>query len=55
MGNIDIDKVQAGNANEGLFSFMELEVWPSIPEGVLGKCLTREEEDGILGYGPDGC
>ena len=34
--------------------FLEYEVWPRIPEGELGKRLTREEEDEILGYGKAG-
>ena len=29
-------------------------VWPSIPKAQLGRRLTREEEDAILGYGPEG-
>jgi len=34
--------------------FLEEEVWPKIPAGVRGRRLTREEEDEILGYGPEG-
>jgi antitoxin VapB len=34
--------------------FLEEEVWPQIPSEVRGKRLTREEEEKILGYGPDG-
>lgn len=30
------------------------EIWPTIPAGELGRRLSREEEDAILGYGPDG-
>lgn len=30
------------------------EIWATIPDDVCGKTLTREEEDRILGYGPDG-
>ena len=29
-------------------------VWPSIPKTALGRRLSREEEDAILGYGPEG-
>jgi len=29
-------------------------VWPSIPAAERGRRLTREEEDAILGYGPEG-
>ena len=31
--------------------FLETRVWPSIPKGQLGRRLTRDEEDEILGYG----
>lgn len=33
---------------------LEQEVWPLVPDDQLGKPLTREEEDAILGYGPHG-
>jgi antitoxin VapB len=34
--------------------YLEREVWPSVPKGVLGRRLTLREEDQILGYGPEG-
>ena len=34
--------------------YLEREVWPSVPRGVLGRRLTRREEDQILGYGKEG-
>jgi antitoxin VapB len=34
--------------------FLEREVWPRIPDDQLGRRLSREEEDEILGYGPAG-
>lgn len=34
--------------------FLQEEVWPQIPSEARGKKLTREEEEEILGYGPDG-
>ena len=30
------------------------QVWPLLPVGVRGSALSREEEDAILGYGPEG-
>ncbi len=39
---------------KGLLEYFEREVWPHVPPGELGRTLTREEEDDILGYGPDG-
>ena len=37
-----------------VFRYLEREVWPSVPRGVLGRRLTRREEDQILGYGKEG-
>ena len=37
-----------------LLDFLERSVWPKAPREVLGKPLNREEEDAILGYGPEG-
>lgn len=34
--------------------FLSVHVWPLIPPDVLGTTITRDEEDLILGYGPDG-
>ena len=34
--------------------FLEKKVWPTVPKAQVGRRLTRAEEDGILGYGPDG-
>ncbi len=35
-------------------SFLENEVWPSLPPATRGLRLTKEEEDELLGYGPEG-
>ena len=45
-----IDKDRAAR----LRRFLESEVWPSIPAEKLGRKLSREEEEQILGYGQDG-
>ena len=37
-----------------LIRFMETAVWPSIPKRLLGRKLTRREEERILGYGRAG-
>lgn len=34
--------------------FLERSVWPHVPPDVAGRRLDRDEEDAILGYGPDG-
>ncbi len=33
---------------------MEREVWSNIPRHLLGKPVTKEEREDILGIGPDG-
>ena len=37
-----------------LMAFLERSVWPKVPPGVLGRPVSREDEDTILGYGPEG-
>jgi antitoxin VapB len=37
-----------------LREYLEKNVWPMIPPSELGRVLSREEEDEILGYGPEG-
>jgi antitoxin VapB len=39
---------------EALRRLLEDEIWPQIPEDVLGKPVTKEEREAILGYGPEG-
>ena len=34
--------------------FLEQELWPIVPADQLGKPLSRDEEEAILGYGPEG-
>jgi antitoxin VapB len=52
------DKLQVhvgGKARrESLLEFMEREIWPQIPPELLGRGITREEREEILGIGPDG-
>jgi antitoxin VapB len=44
----------AGDREQALRKLLEEEIWPSIPPDVLGHAPTREEQDEILGYGPEG-
>jgi antitoxin VapB len=37
-----------------VLTWLETEVWPHVPDDVRGTRITREEEDEILGFGPDG-
>lgn len=40
--------------HERLMRLLEDQIWPQLPEDVLGKPITKEEREEILGYGPDG-
>lgn len=37
-----------------LLKFLQDEIWSTIPPEQLGKELTKEEEDELLGYGKEG-
>jgi antitoxin VapB len=37
-----------------LRDYLEQNVWPLMPASELGRVMSREEEDQILGYGPEG-
>jgi antitoxin VapB len=37
-----------------LQAFLADEAWPQMPEDVLGRGLTKQEREDILGYGPEG-
>jgi antitoxin VapB len=37
-----------------LLRFLEREVWPVVPRRLLGRRMSRKDEDAILGYGPRG-
>ena len=39
---------------ERWIDFLEREVWPTIPAQQLGRRLSKEEEEAILGYGDAG-
>jgi antitoxin VapB len=41
-------------SGENLRQYLEKSVWPLIPPNKLGRPVTRQEEDQILGYGPEG-
>lgn len=42
------------NGRSSLRGYMERSVWPQVPTGELGRVMSRDEEDRILGYGPHG-
>ena len=33
---------------------LEGEIWPQVPREVIGKPISREQREAILGYGPEG-
>jgi antitoxin VapB len=37
-----------------LADLFEGEIWPQVPLEVLGKAISREQREAILGYGPEG-
>ena len=39
---------------KSLREYLEQNVWPTMPAAELGRVMGREEEDRILGYGPEG-
>jgi antitoxin VapB len=34
--------------------FLESEIWPNLPKEQRGRRLSKEEEEAILGFGPEG-
>ena len=51
-------RLRARSADTGgrksLQAYLEQNVWPLIPAAELGHVMGRQEEDRILGYGPEG-
>ena len=47
-------RVTENNRGARIRRFLENEVWPQIPEQELGRPLTKDEKEKILGYGPEG-
>lgn len=39
---------------EELNAFMEARIWSKIPAELRGEGISQEEQDEILGYGPEG-
>jgi antitoxin VapB len=49
-------QVRRSNASKRarLDALLEGRIWPTVPRRVLGKTITKDEEERILGYGPGG-
>ncbi len=37
-----------------LLRVLEEEIWSAVPRSVLGKRISKKEQERILGYGPEG-
>jgi antitoxin VapB len=37
-----------------VLNLLKTRIWPTIPKAQRGRRLTHEEQDEILGYGPEG-
>ena len=44
----------AGDRERALRALLEEEIWPQIPRDAVGRAPSAEEQEAILGYGPDG-
>jgi antitoxin VapB len=51
-------RLKVGPSREEKFrrtmEYLRREVWPNIPPNVRGKPITKQEEEEILGIGPNG-
>jgi antitoxin VapB len=47
-------RVAAESQRARLMRFLEQELWPVVPREELGRRLSRDEEEAILGLGPEG-
>jgi antitoxin VapB len=47
-------QVPPRNRRAEVMRYLEREVWPKVPSELLGRGLTKEEQEEILGYGPEG-
>ena len=43
-----------GNREKQVLEFLREEVWPLVPEGEMGRCWSKGEEEAVLGYGEQG-
>ena len=44
----------AGERRKRVLRYLEKKVWATLPKRERGRRLSRDEEDAILGYGPQG-
>jgi antitoxin VapB len=44
----------AGDRERALRALLAEEIWPLLPTSTVGQAPSAEEQDAILGYGPEG-
>jgi antitoxin VapB len=44
----------AGDRERALRTLLEKEIWPSLPDEMVGRAPSVEEQDAVLGYGREG-
>ncbi|MCP4659054.1 MAG: type II toxin-antitoxin system VapB family antitoxin [bacterium] len=47
-------QVAGRRRGDSFLRYLADEVWPGIPPSLVGRRPSRDEEDEILGYGPEG-
>lgn len=50
----ELEEETADQKQRRVQRFLEEEVWPKVPPQELGRQLTQQEEDELLGYDKDG-
>lgn len=45
---------QNSDRGKRAFDFLRQEVWPYLSPDVIGRPISKEEQEEILGFGPDG-
>lgn len=43
-----------GRSKQHTMEFLERHIWSKVPADAIGKPMTKQEREEILGYGPDG-
>jgi antitoxin VapB len=51
---LKLNGAHAGGRAAQIKAYLEREVWPHIPPNVRGKKFSKQEQEEILGIGPDG-
>jgi antitoxin VapB len=49
-----LELMRGGARRRSLRRLLETEIWPLVPDEVRGRRLTKDEEEEILGIGPEG-